>query len=163
MRDADAILSDGPLGTAVCLPIILTALLVIRPSAKDLAPYMPLSAAMGIVVIVYVIPWAREVFRAPNITTLGDIYRAGHRSRISESDGASMDSDSIRSSAVSLWILSHFIRSDPDPMELEHIGHAGEYDRSTIPAAWETMSDLESGLHHASSTTSEDSRDQLLI
>ncbi|KAK0102520.1 hypothetical protein ONS95_006134 [Cadophora gregata] len=158
-------------GLAVCMPFAFTALLTVRPSLKDFAPYMPISAAMGIMIIVYIVPWARKSFHARNTVQdvrLGEFMRAEHSIRYSGSDGASMGSDSTRSSGVHLWILNRFMGSEVDPLVFAHLGHAGHYDTSTIPPLWETIStgDLELGLHPGSSrtsTTSEDSTDPLLL
>ncbi|PVH89405.1 hypothetical protein DL98DRAFT_101424 [Cadophora sp. DSE1049] len=146
-------------GLAVCLPIALTALLTIRPSREDFAPYMPVSTAICIMVIVYVVPWARKSFRArnsPQDIRLGELIRAEQRTRTSGSDAASMGSSSTRSSGISLWIMSRFIGLEPDPIVFTHLDHAEEYNSTTIPPAWETLStgDLEAGLHPGSSQTS---------
>lgn len=158
-------------GLAVCLPIVLTALVAVQPSPEDFAPYMPLSAAIVIMVIVHVVPWARKSFRARNVPQdfrLGDFIRAGHMTRTSGSDAASMGSSSTRSSGNSLWIMGRFIGSELDPVVFTHLDHAEEYNATAIPPFEETLSpgDLESGLCPGSSqnsTASEESTNPLLF
>ncbi|KAG4426528.1 hypothetical protein IFR04_000410 [Cadophora malorum] len=161
----------GP-GLAVCLPTAFAALLTLRPSLEDFASYIPISAAISTMVITYLVPWARKSFRAweiPSGITIGDLIRAGHRSGFSGSDGASVGSHSTRSSVSNrssgfrLWI-----GTNPDSIELAHVGHVGEYDLAAVPPFREAMSisDLESGLHPGSSQASIasiDSTDRLLV
>ena len=172
MKKVDLTPSNIGPGLAVCLPIAFAALLTLRPSLKDFASYIPISAAISTMVITYLVPWARKSFRAweiPSGITIGDLIRAGHRSGFSGSDGASVGSHSTRSSVSNrssgfrLWI-----GTNPDSIELAHVGHVGEYDLAAVPPFREAMSisDLESGLHLGSSQASIasiDSTDRLLV
>ncbi|CZT02919.1 uncharacterized protein RCO7_06000 [Rhynchosporium graminicola] len=149
---------NGPLGLVLSLPTALIALFALRPSAKNLASYLPLSAAIAIMIIVHVVPRARNSFLTLNSHALGNFFRADHVSQRSGSDDASVGSSSIRSRGFPLGVLNQYTRSNLEPRDLEHIGYRGDYNMAAINARWDALSisDTESGLNSGSSTTTLD-------
>ncbi|KAL2065176.1 hypothetical protein VTL71DRAFT_4317 [Oculimacula yallundae] len=156
---------NAPIGLVLNISVALMIMFTLKPSANECAPYMPLFAAIGLMVTIHVVPWARKVFPATNIQTLRDYVRAGQTTPASGSDGASVDSGSIHSRGISSWILNEFTHSDPEPRDVEYTGYTGRYNMADLPEVLDTLSvsEDESRADSGSSTTFENSTNRLSL